>query len=58
MNNPTYCVTGISQENGIGRNKTVQFQIYENNPPMIGSHYYSRELGCGVLVQNVTKIGG
>ena len=57
MNNPTYCVTGISQENGIGRNKTVQFQIYENNPPII-AHYYSRELGCGVLVQNVTKIGG
>lgn len=56
MNKPTYCVTGISQENGIGRNKTVQFPIYENNPPMIGSHYYSRELGCGVLVQNVIKL--
>ena len=56
MNKPTYCVVGVSQELGIGKNKTVRFPIYESNPPMIGSHYYARELGCGVLVQEVIKI--
>lgn len=58
MNEPTYCITGVAQMPGIGRNKTVQFAIYDNSPPKIGEHYYSRQLDVGVYVTGVKKIGG
>lgn len=56
MNKPTYSITGISQEHGLGKNRRVTFKIYESNPPMIGTYYYSRKLGCGVYVMDVKKL--
>ena len=56
MNKPTYSITGISQEHGLGKNRKVTFKIYESNPPMIGTYYYSRKLGCGVYVMDVKKV--
>ena len=48
-----YRITGIAQMQGLGRNGTVEFDIYDRYPPAVGSHYYSRELGVGVHVLRV-----
>lgn len=57
MNKPSYYITGVAQTQGIGKNKTVRFEIYDNKPPMIGSHYYSRLLDASVYVIGVKKLG-
>ena len=56
MNEPTYCVTGVAEMEGIGKNKIVSFPIYANNPPLVGNKFYARELDRIVLVIDVEKL--
>ena len=55
MNKIKYQAKGISQELGVGNNKTVGFPVYDIIAPIVGSYYYSRELGYTVYITEIEE---
>lgn len=50
MCEPTYHIIGI------GNNETIDFDVFDVEPPAIGSYFYLKQLDVDVYITNVEKI--